>query len=86
VRSALATAAVIRAVAARPDLWITAGRQLAVLAPPRWWTRRPPLPLPDRAYLRFRWQTAYGAGGYRVPPADVVGYLEWCRRARAWGA
>ena len=78
-------AAIVRAVAVRPDLWVTAGRQLRVMTPPRWWVRWPPLPVPDRAYLRFRLQTAYGSDGIRAPAADVVGYLEWCRRVRAWG-
>jgi hypothetical protein len=85
-RSRLAEgAAIVRAVAGRPDLWITAGRQLRVMTSPRWWERWPFLPLPDRAYLRFRRETAYGSDGLPVPAADVVGYLEWCRRVRAWG-
>jgi hypothetical protein len=80
-----ALVAIVGVVAGRPDLWVTAGRQLRVLVPPKWWARWPPLPLPDRAYLRFRLQTAYGADGILVPASDVVGYLEWCRRVRAWG-
>ena len=35
-------------------------RQVALLAAPGWWRRWPPLPVPDRRYLRFRLQTAYG--------------------------
>ena len=45
---------------------------------PRWWTRAPYLPLPDREYLRFRFETQYGSAG-RPAPHDVVAYLEWCR-------
>lgn len=71
------------AVAARPGLWPTALRQVAVLAPTRWWTRAPWLPVPDRNYLRFRMQTAYGDPGRAPEPADVVTYLHWCR---AWPA
>jgi hypothetical protein len=69
------------AVAARPHLWLTALRQTLVLAPPGWWRTRPWLPLPEREYLRFRMQTAYGDADRGPEPADVVTYLEWCR---AW--
>ena len=68
------------AVVRRPSLWATAVRQGLVLARPGWWRRRPFLPLPDGAYLRFRMQTAYGGDGRRPPePADLVAYLHWCR-------
>ena len=72
-----ATAAVLR----RPDLWVTAVRQLGRLAPSGWWRRAPFLPLPDPAYLRFRMVTAYGGDGGEPEPADVVTYLHWCK---AW--
>jgi len=63
-----------------PTLWATALRQLARLAPTGWWRRRPFLPLPDPAYLRFRLETAYGGTGDRSPTGeDVVTYLRWCR-------
>jgi hypothetical protein len=65
-------------VGARPGLWWTALRQARRLARPRWWGAPPFLPLPDRAYLRFRLETQYGSGG-RPDPGDVVAYLEWCR-------
>src|SRR5690606_31043031 len=48
------------AVAARPRLWVTAVRQVVVLARPGWWRRPPFLPMPSRDYLRFRLLTAYG--------------------------
>ena len=71
-----------RAVLRRPGLWPVAVRQVVVLAAPGWWHRRPFLPLPDPAYLRFRLVTAYGGDGSRPPdPEDVVTYLAWCR---AW--
>ena len=67
----------IWAVARRPQLWFTAVRQMLRAVPTGWWTRPPYAPLPDRAYLRFRLETAYGA----APPkaADFIRYLEWCR-------
>ncbi len=69
------------AVAVRPTLWTTAVRQVAVLAVAGWWRRPPFLPVPDRAYLRFRMQTAYGDAERDPEPEDVVTYLHWCR---AW--
>ena len=76
---ALVRAAV--AVARRPGLWVTAVRQVRVLAPAGWWRRRPWLPLPDPAYLRFRMVTMYGDAGHDPEPGDLVTYLQWCR---AW--
>ena len=73
---------VLRAVGAvlvRPSLWLMAVRQLFVLAPRGWWRRRPWLPLPDPAYLRFRLVTQYGDPDHEPEPADVVTYLHWCR-------
>ncbi len=67
------------AVAARPRLWPTAVRQLRRTAPPGWWRRRPFLPIPSGEYLEFRLQTHYGTTDHRWEPADVIGYLEWCR-------
>lgn len=70
------------AVLARPMLWPTAVRQLARMTPPRWWTRRPFLPLPDADYLRFRLETQYGTGpesSGAMRSDDVVVYLRWCR-------
>lgn len=74
-------AATAALVLRHPSLWFTAVRQVLVLAVPGWWRRAPFLPLPDRAYLRFRLQTAYGDPDRAPAPADVVTYLRWCR---AW--
>jgi hypothetical protein len=73
--------AAARAVVGHPTLWVTALRQALVLAPRGWWRRRPFLPVPDPAYLRFRLLTAYGDPGQTLEPADLVTYLRWCR---AW--
>jgi hypothetical protein len=72
-----------RALAGRPWLWPAAVRQLFVLAAPGWWRRRPFVPLPDPAYLRFRLITQYGDPGHPVAPEDVVAYVRWCRTYRA---
>jgi len=75
------TLAAAFAVVRRPDLWSTALRQVARLAPAGWWRRAPYLPLPDPTYLRFRMVTAYGGQGGEPEAADVVTYLHWCK---AW--
>ncbi len=67
-------------VLARPRLWVTGVRQALRLARPRWWTRAPFVPLPDPEYLRFRFETQYGAAG-RPDPHDFVTYLQWCHDA-----
>ena len=75
-------AGVVRAVASHPSLWPTALRQLARMTPPRWWTRRPFLPVPDADYLRFRLETQYGLATESadvMSPEDVVVYLRWCQ-------
>jgi hypothetical protein len=68
------------AVAARPRLWRTAVRQWHRSVPSRWWATAPFLPLPSRRYVEFRVETAYGRASPR--PADLVDYLDWCRRQR----
>ena len=72
---------VVVGLAVRPALWVTALRQVLVLAVDGWWRRPPFLPVPDRGYLRFRMQTAYGDPDHDPEPGDVITYLHWCR---AW--
>jgi hypothetical protein len=45
----------------------------------RWWARAPFLPLPDRAYLRWRMYTAYADEGAVPPAEDVVRFAQWRR-------
>ena len=71
---------VVAAVAARPRLWPAAVAGSWRLAPRGWWRRWPPLPLPDRDYLRFRARTAYGDPDHPLDPDDVVAWLEWSAR------
>ncbi len=68
------------AVARRPDLWPTATRSVAGLAPRGWWRRPPFLPLPDRNWMHLRLVTAYGGDGRGpVEADDVITWLEWRR-------
>lgn len=73
-----ATAAAL-AVLVRPGLWAVALRELRRMSAPGWWRRPPFLPLPDRAYLRFRLVTQYGDPEHAPEPADLVAFLTWCR-------
>ncbi len=70
-------------VARRPRLWATALGQCRALAGPKWWAHWPPVPVPDPVYMAFRLQTMYGSPDATVSPAELVAYLEWCRRVRA---
>jgi hypothetical protein len=45
----------------------------------RWWAAAPYLPLPDRAYLRWRMLTAYADEGAVPPLDDVVRFARWRR-------
>jgi hypothetical protein len=69
-------------VVLRPRLWVSALRQGRRLVGRGWWRRRPFLPVPDAAYLRFRFETQYGSAA-PPRPHDVLTYLEWCREMDA---
>ena len=71
---------IVAAVVRRPRLWPVAARQWRRTVPDGWWRRRPYLPVPTAEYLRFRLLTQYGDSQARASPADVVNYLQWCRR------
>ena len=70
---------VLLAVVGRPHLWRTACRQARLLIPTRWWSRRPFLPVPARAYVAFRTTTQYGDARTEPEVFDVIDYLEWCK-------
>ena len=72
---------VVLAVLVRPGLWAVSVGQVIRLARRGWWRRPPFLPVPDRAYLAFRMQTAYGGDPPPKYPTvdDVLTYLHWCR-------
>ena len=44
-----------------------------------WWRRLPFLPLPDRAYLRWRMYTAYADEAAVPPVEDVIRFARWRR-------
>jgi hypothetical protein len=75
--------AVLAAVLRRPGLLPTALRIGFGLAPTGWWRRWPPLPLPDRRWLAFRLETAYGDPHAPPLPEDVRDYLLWARAMRS---
>ena len=82
-RAAVRPKAVVRSVLAvlgEPGLWPVAVRQVRRLAPAGWWRRAPFLPLPDRDYLRFRFQTMYGDATADPAAADLLTWLRWCRQ------
>lgn len=50
----------------------------------RGWHRRPPfLPVPSRAYLRWRMETAYGDPDAVPPAEELERFLRWGSRMRA---
>lgn len=71
--------AAARAVIIRPRLWATALVMFRRFAPDRWWARRPFLPLPDPALLRFRGITQYGDPAHAPDPYDIIAWLRWCK-------
>ncbi|HUZ20858.1 MAG TPA: hypothetical protein VMU75_09860 [Acidimicrobiales bacterium] len=70
------------AVLARPALWTGALRTAVGLVPTRWWSRAPFLPLPDREWLAFRMETAYGDPAAVPSAEDVVDFLAWAHEER----
>jgi hypothetical protein len=52
-------------------------RSASAFVPSRWWRRRPFLPVPDRALMRFRMETAYGTPDARPPRRDLKEFLSW---------
>ncbi|MGH9103539.1 MAG: hypothetical protein ACRDYD_11250 [Acidimicrobiales bacterium] len=78
LRLASSLAGALAALAARPHLWTTAARQLAVLCQ----RSSGGTHLPDASYLGWRAEAAYGDRAAPLAARDVVSWLEWCRRAR----
>lgn len=73
---------ILRAVIRHPKLWLEALRAFAAMTPIRWWKKSPFLPMPRRAYLNWRLQTAYGSAGVTPDPLDVIRFLEWRKAQR----
>jgi hypothetical protein len=70
------SARVVWAVAARPQLWVTALRQARALAVPGSLT-------PSADYLAFRLATQYGDPRHEAEAEDVLSYLRWVRQWRS---
>jgi hypothetical protein len=47
-----------------------------------WYSRFPFLPLPSRAYLRWRMETAYGDPDHEPTADEVLRYLRWAADMR----
>lgn len=75
---ALATALVLRA-AVRPRLALDLLRLVWSFRARGWWRRPPFLPLPPRAYIRWRMFTAYGDESAVPPVDDVIRFARWRR-------
>lgn len=69
------------ALLGRPDLWWSAVRVWRDHAPRRWWATKPYLPIPDKEWLDFRYETAFAAPEGRPDPEQFIEYLEW---AKSW--
>lgn len=50
--------------------------------PEGWYRRFPFLPIPPRAYLRWRMETAYGDPDAHPPEREAARYLQWTGRMR----
>lgn len=46
----------------------------------RWYRRFPFVPLPDREYVRWRMDTAYGSPDAIPPAEDIERYVRWSVR------
>jgi hypothetical protein len=73
---------ILRVVIRQPSLWPEALRALVAFTPRGWWRRPPFLPVPRRAYLRWRMQTAYGSPEVAPVASDLIHFLEWRRGQR----
>lgn len=66
----------------RPGLW-PALLSAAWAFRPRGWYRRPPfLPLPSRAYMQWRLETAYGDADAVPPEDELVRFITWSAEMR----
>lgn len=73
---------IMRVILRHPPLWGEALRSWVAFTPSGWWKRAPFLPIPRRAYVRWRLQTAYGTADHAPEPNDVIRFLEWRRDQR----
>lgn len=77
----------VLALAARPSLWGTGVRLVLRSAASGWWRPWPSTPAPPLEYVAFRAETMLGGNTPgRLSPAEVIAYLQWCKRMHAIGA
>lgn len=69
------------AIFARTHLFPSIITTAYALRPRRWWTQRPFLPLPERAYTLWRIYTAYG-NRRRPTFSDINSFAVWQQRVR----
>jgi len=71
------------AVLRRPHLISTALRQVAALAPAKWWASGSRLPVPRADYMEFRLATLSGDPDAMPTVEETITYLEWSRSMRS---
>lgn len=72
----------LRLALRRPRLWPALLSAAWAFRPKDWYRRRPFLPLPSKAYMRWRLETAYGDPD-AVPPADEIArFVTWSAALR----
>ncbi len=73
------TAILVARAAVNPRLAIDLVRTAWAFRARHWYRHPPFLPLPPRAYLRWRMYTAYGDEDAIPPPEDVIRFARWRR-------
>lgn len=63
----------------RPHYWLIALSVGIRMIPQRWWAHWPYVPIPRKAYLKFRLETQYGGHSPQANLPDVLRYLRWVR-------
>ena len=66
----------------RPWLWPTFASAAWAFRSRDWYKRPPFLPLPSKAYMEWRMDTAYGAPDAAPPSDELIDFLKWSRAMR----
>lgn len=70
---------VLTAVLKHPALALPAIIQAKLLVPNNWIKKYPFLPLPDKKWIRFRMETAYGDPNYIPDHDEIAQFLGWTK-------